>query len=106
MTATGKLREISSDMIRYLRGERCVHLFLLTSQVDDGPVGLLPEVFMRQMMIHIICTRPVFLPRKEMESSGWYFPWSTSSPRPNKDSHGERIPLRDWINSKNGVVSW
>ena len=57
--AIREVKVIPSGSTRYSRGDRSVHLFLLTSQVDDGPMGLLPELFMRQMQIHILGIGPV-----------------------------------------------
>ena len=94
MAAIRKLKAMPSDPTRYPRADRSTHLFLLTSQLDDGAIDLLPEVFMGQMQIHILGIGPVFWPRNEMGSSGWCVPLSTSGPRPNsKDSRSEQMPV-------------
>jgi len=94
MAAIRKLKAMPSDQTRYPRADRSVHLFLLTSQLDDGAIDLLPEVFMGQMQIHILGIGPVFWPRNEMGSSGWCVPLSTSGPRPNsKDNRSEQMPI-------------
>ncbi|CAZ83056.1 unnamed protein product [Tuber melanosporum] len=91
MAAVRKLKAMPSDGTRYSRADRSVHLFLLTSQLDDGAIDLLPEVFMGQVQIHILGIGPVFWPRNEMGSSGWCVPLSTMGPRPgSKDGHGEQ----------------
>jgi len=63
--ATRKLRVKPSNLTRYSRADRSVHLFLLTSQVDDRVIDLIPGVFMRQMKIHIPGIGPVFWARNE-----------------------------------------
>jgi len=94
MAAIRKLKAMPSDPTRYPRADRSVHLFLLTSQLDDGAIDLLPEVFMGQMQIHILGIGPLFWPRNEMGSSGWCVPLSTSGPRPNsRDSRSEQMPV-------------
>lgn len=52
MAIIRKPKAIPSDSRRYSRGGRSLHLFLLTSQVDDELLDLLPAVFMRLMKIH------------------------------------------------------
>ncbi|RPA90155.1 hypothetical protein L873DRAFT_1795647 [Choiromyces venosus 120613-1] len=90
MAAIRKLKAMPSDATRYPRADRSVHLFLLTSQLDDGAIDLLPEVFMGQVQIHILGIGSVFWPRNEMGSSGWCVPLSTLGPRPyNKDEQSE-----------------
>lgn len=94
MAAIKKLKAMPSDPTRYPRADRNVHLFLLTSQLDDGAIDLLPEVFMGQIQIHILGIGPVFWPRNEMGSSGWCVPLSTSGPRPNsKGGRSEQLPV-------------
>ncbi|CUS14992.1 unnamed protein product [Tuber aestivum] len=92
MAAIRKLKAMPSDATRYPRAERSAHLFLLTSQLNDGAIDLLPEVFMGQVQIHILGIGPVFWPRNEMGSSGWCVPLSTFGPRPNSNvgHSGER----------------
>jgi len=43
MAAIGQLKTMPSNPTKYLREDRSVHLFLLTSQLDDGAIDLLPE---------------------------------------------------------------
>ncbi|KAG0633533.1 hypothetical protein HOY80DRAFT_1104625 [Tuber brumale] len=94
MAAVRKLKAMPSDTTRYPRADRSVHLFLLTSQLDDGAIDLLPEVLMGQVQIHILGIGPVFWPKNEMGSSGWCVPLSTIGPRPgSKDGRSEQKPI-------------
>jgi len=88
----GILKAMPSDRERYLRADRSVHLFLLTSQLDDGAIYLLPEVFMGQMRIHILGIGLIFWPRNEMGSSRQSVPLRASGPKRNsKVNHSEQI---------------
>ena len=58
--------------------------------LDDRAIDLPPEVFMRQMKIHILGIGPVFWARNEIGSSGWCFPLSTSGPMPNNKTLAAR----------------
>jgi len=60
MAAIRKLKTKDLDPTRYPRVARSVHLYLVTSQLDGGVIGLLPEVSMRQMQIHILSIRSMF----------------------------------------------
>ena len=58
--AIGRLEAMSSEPTRYARDDRSVHSFLLTTQLDDGAIDLLSEVFIGQMQINILSIEPVF----------------------------------------------
>ena len=93
MAAIRKLKAMPPSPTRYPGVEKSVHLFLLTSQLGDGAIDTLPEVFAKQMQIHILGIWPVFCPRNEMWPSRWCVPLSTSGQGPNsKDSRIEKIP--------------
>ena len=57
------LKVMPSDLTRCSREDNSVYLFLLTSQIDDGAIDLLPEVFMGQIQIQIIGIGPIFWAR-------------------------------------------
>ena len=69
MAAIRKLKVMPSDSTRYPRRHGSVHIFLLTSQVDDGAIDSLPEVFIGQI-IHLHCIEPLFWVRNDIGSSG------------------------------------
>jgi len=71
MVVIRKLKAMPSNLTRYPRADKSVHLFLLTSQLGDVAIDLLPEVFVGQMQVHILGIGPVFCPRNEMGHSGW-----------------------------------
>ena len=44
MAAITTMKTKPSDPARYRRADRSIHLFLLTFQLDDGAIDLVPEV--------------------------------------------------------------
>jgi len=88
-----KFNPIPPNLRRYLGADRDVNLFQLNSQLEDGAIDLLPEVFVEQRHVHILGIGPVFCLRNEMGSSGWCVPLSTSGQRHNsKDGGIEQMP--------------
>jgi len=53
MVVIRKLKAMPLSLTIYRSEDRSVYLFVLTSQLDDGAIDLLPEVFVGQMQIHI-----------------------------------------------------
>ncbi|PWW77832.1 hypothetical protein C7212DRAFT_362443 [Tuber magnatum] len=106
IAAIRKLKAMPSDATKYPRPGRSAHLLLLTSQLDDGAIDLLPEVFMGQVRIHILGIGPVFSPRNEMGSSGWCVPLSTFGLKSNKDGHSEKksVPVEEIISTLRTAV--
>ena len=49
-----------SEQTRYAQEDRSVYFFLLTTQLGDGAIDLLSEVFLGQIQIHILGIEPVF----------------------------------------------
>jgi len=94
IAAIGKLEAMRSDRTSHPGAHRSAHVFLLTSQLDDGVIDSVPEVLMGKMQIHIFGIGPVFWPRNEMEPSGRCVPLSASGLRPNiKDCRSEQMTL-------------
>ena len=58
MAAIRKLNAVPSDLIRYSPAEGNVHLFLLTSQLDDRAIDLLLEVLMGQIKFRSLVLDP------------------------------------------------
>ena len=88
MAAIRKLKTMPSDPTGNPRVERNVHLLWLTPQPDGRAADVLPGVFMRQILIHILGIRLVFWP---MNGMGVLF--STSGPRPE----GQEITPRKFL---------
>jgi len=55
-----KSKVIASEPTRYPGADRSVHLCLLTSQLGDGAIDLVPEVLMGKVQIHILGIGPMF----------------------------------------------
>lgn len=76
------LESMHTDSTRHPNTQRHKHIFLLTSQLDDGDIELLPEVFHGQVHIHVLGIGSVFWPTSEMGGTGWCAPMSSFGPRP------------------------
>ena len=76
MAVIRTLKAFPSNPPRYPQADESVYLFLWTYQLADGAIDLLPEVFIRQIEIHILGIGSVFWPRNEVQSSRVVFPWA------------------------------
>lgn len=64
------LGSMPMDTLKY-GGKRHPHLFLITAELNDGDIHLIPEALYGSVKVHVIGLGAVFCPTSSMGGNGW-----------------------------------